>query len=121
SRSSDACFIECLGITANDVRYRLPRGADTAALERIGNTGDMLIQATLGDQRAGDNRSTDEPEWQKQQSTPNDTRDHPDDTDKEENRDRSHHPPYVGTESFAVPSAFQACDQAPHPGDRVTD
>src|SRR5262249_56764595 len=66
SRSSDACFIECLGITANDVRYRLPRGADTAALERIGNTGDMLIQATLGDQRAGDNRSTDEPEWQKQ-------------------------------------------------------
>src|SRR5262249_57804156 len=109
------------GITAKDGRSRLPRGADTAALERIGNTGDMLIQATLGDQRAGDNRSTDEPEWQKQQSKLNDQRDHPDDTDKEENRDRPHHPPYLGTERFAVPSQLQACDQAPHPSDRVTD
>jgi hypothetical protein len=81
----------------------------------------MLKQAALSDQRAGDDRSADEPKWQKQQYTLDEQRDHPDDADKEENRDRSQHSPYVGTESFAVPSALERCDQAPHPGDRVTD
>jgi hypothetical protein len=46
------------------VRYRFPAPAKAIVLERIGNTCNMLMQTSLGDQRAGEDGDTDQPEWQ---------------------------------------------------------
>ena len=69
--TSDACLIECLGIAADEVRYRFPAAAKAITLERIGDTCHMLMQTSLGDQRAGEDGGTDQPEWQNEKSALN--------------------------------------------------
>src|SRR5262245_41689591 len=72
--TSHACLVECLGIAANEVRYRFPAAAKTIVLERIGNTCHMLMQTSLGDQRAAEDGGTDQPEWQNEKSALNNER-----------------------------------------------
>src|SRR5205823_836682 len=119
--SSDTRFIEGLSVTSDDARDRVPRAPQVVVLERVGNTRDVLVQAPLGDQRAGEDGGADQSKWQEQKSTLDDQCGHADNPDKEHNRERSKDSSPGGTDTFPVASALQRRDQAPHPGDRVTD
>jgi hypothetical protein len=120
-RSSDTRFIEGLGVTSDDARHRVPRAAQIVVLERIGNMRDVLVQAALGDQRAGEDGGADQSKWQEQKSALDDQCGHADNGDKENNRERSKDSPQSGTNTLAVASALQRRDQVPHPADWVAD
>ena len=67
------------GIAADNLGDRGAAGDDAALLQRGGDIGDVLVQATLRDQGAGDDGDNDQSERQAKKFALNDEGDRPDD------------------------------------------
>jgi len=120
-RTGNTCFVERLGVTTDDVRYRFAPTGETGIVERVGNTRDVLVQTSLGDQCASDNPNTDQPKRQNQESALDDERRHADKANEQQNSDSSEPSSQRGSHGFAVPSALQYRDQAAHPDHGMTN
>src|SRR6266446_5408638 len=94
---------------------------DAGRVERVGNTRDVLVQTSLGDQCAGDNPNTDQPKRQNQESALDDERRHGDNANEQNDCDSSEPSSQRGSHGFAVPSALQYRDQAAHPDHGMTN
>ena len=62
-----AGLVERIGIAADDLRHRAAAGVEAIAFQRVGDAGDVLIEASLRDQAAGEDGDDDEAERQQQQ------------------------------------------------------
>jgi len=114
-RTGNACFVERVGVTTDDVRYRFAPAGEAGTIERVGNTHHVLVQTSLGDQRAAENRGTEQAERKKQKSALNDESRHADNANEQNNGDSSERASQRGGRRFAVPSALEYRDQAAHP------
>jgi len=97
------------------VRYRFAPAGEAGTIERVGNTHHVLVQTSLGDQRAAENRGTEQAERKKQKSALNDESRHADNANEQNNGDSSERASQRGGRRFAVPSALEYRDQAAHP------
>ena len=66
-RASDAGCIQRVGIAADDLRHRDAAGGKAVAFERVGDIGDVPVQAALRDQGAGDDGDGDQSERKPEQ------------------------------------------------------
>src|SRR6516164_5381109 len=114
-RARDTCFVEHLGFTTYDVRYRFAPAGETGIVERVGNTRYVLVQAALGDQCAGNNPNADQAERQNQESALDDEGCRADNANEQQNGDSSEYSSQRRGPGFAIPSTFQCRDQAAHP------
>jgi len=114
-RTGNACFVERVGVTTDDVRYRFAPAGEAGIIERVGNTCHVLVQTSLGDQRTAENPGTEEAERKHQNSALNDESRHADNANEQNNDDSSERASQRGGRRFAVPSALEYRDQAAHP------
>src|SRR5262249_39790480 len=89
--------------------------------ERVCNTRHVLVQTSLGDQRAAENRGTEQAQRKKQKSALNDESRHADNANEQNNGDSSQRASQRGGRRFAVPSALEYRDQAAHPDHGMTN
>src|SRR5262249_57796202 len=104
-RTSNTCFVKRLGVTTDDVRYRFASAGETGIVERVGNTRHVLVQTSLGDQRAGENPGTEQAERQNQEVALDDQGCNADNANDQQNGDSSERASQRGGHGFAVPSA----------------
>ena len=78
-RAGDAGRIERIGVAADNLGDRGAAGNDAALFQRGGDVGDVLVQAALRDQGAGDDGCGDQSKWQAKQFALDDECDRSDD------------------------------------------
>ena len=88
-RARDASLVEFGRIAPDDLRHRHAARVDATLLQRIGHAGDMQQEASLCEQRAGEESDKDQAERQEQQGLLDDEGD---DADNAEQRQHRHGP-----------------------------
>ena len=120
-RARDAGLVELFGIAADDMRDRLAAGGDAVRFERGRDVGDMAVQASLRDERAGDERRGQNAERQTQQCGLDEECKRANDGEQDKNRSNARRPPRLRGCGFTIERAVEPCDQAAHPGHRMAD
>ena len=82
-RAGDAGRIERVGIAADDFCHRGAAAGEAVAFQRVGDIGDVPVQAALCDQGAGDDGDREKSERQPKQFAFDDERDRADNAEEE--------------------------------------
>ena len=120
-RAGDAGGIQRAGIAADDLRDCGAAADDAALFQRVGDIGDVPVQAALRDQGAGDDGDGDQSERQAQQLALDNEGDCADDAEEQQDRDDASAASPVRVGHVAIEQAVERGDQAADPGHRMAD
>ena len=122
-RARDACFIERARVAADDLGHGFAPSFDATLVERIGNGSDMLIEAPLGDQRAGEAGENDKRERRRklQCDVLGDERRKHGRGEQQGKRDPAVATPFSLGQAWVVQLTLEAIEQGADPHDRMLD
>ena len=120
-RAGDAGRIERLGIAADDVRDCGAAGFDASLLQRNGDIRHVPVQASLRDQRAGEEANGEETEGKAQKLALDDQGNRTDANDQHQHRNNAGRAARTRSHRFAIEQPIERTDQTADPGDRMAD
>ena len=110
-----------MGVTADNSRHGRPAGRDTILVERVGYVGHMPMQASLRDQRTGENTRRNQPERNTQQLTLDADSDGSHHDEENEECDHTGGAALIRSVRIAIEFFVEPADQCADPDDRMCD
>ena len=114
--AADACFGQVARVSSDDHRHRLPPGLDTARLESPNDGDDMAVEAALRQQARAQDAAHQGGQERLQQEAGREG-----DREKQKDGRDAANPARLEALPFVVPVRVAPGDQAPQPGDGMSD